>query len=100
MGLSLEIQILNWRYDDGFPFGFPESYDADDWREPCWIGHLTTSPLEDLGSGKWQELTRWLATNCIGYYDYVWRYNGGNPFLEVRIGKDIDASAFLLQWKA
>ena len=50
-------------------------------------------------SNQHHTVVEWLKGNCTGFYDYAWRFNGGDPYLEVRIGTDIDATAFVLRWK-
>ena len=83
-------------YDEGYPFGYPNSYDAEDWREPCWTCHVY---VYNNGKRVDTSIVPWLKNNCTGFYDYEWRFNSGNPYIFVRISKDEDATAFLLTFK-
>lgn len=96
MGLTLEVLIRNWHYDEGYPYGYPDSYDVDDWRKPAWVGHVFVSPINGLVVNP---VVEWLVINLGNEQEYCWRMNGGWPYVEVRIFNNEAATAFLLAWK-
>jgi len=83
--------IRHWQYDDGLPQYMAVIDQWTDAREPCWQCHWQPSVGED--PVKW-----WLDDNCLGPYDTTFRFNSGDPYVQIRIYREEDAIAFKLRW--
>jgi len=83
--------IENWHYDPGEPQWMEAIQTWSERRTPVWrckCRYLWKTP----------EIDQWLSDYCVGEYDSVMRFNGGNPYLSITIRQEADATAFLLRW--
>jgi len=83
--------IEDWHYDLGMPQYMASINSWSERRNPVWrckCKNLRISP----------EIDQWLSDYCVGEYDSVMRFNGGNPYLSITIRQEADATAFLLRW--
>jgi hypothetical protein len=90
------VQIFNWRYEDGWsdisPFFMTPGGPVKEFREDMvgWFCHAYTD-------NHW-EFEKWMKANMCGKYDATQRFNSGNPMITVWIADDQDASIFKLRW--
>jgi len=83
--------MITWQYDDGEPHYMAA---IDRWTErtrPCWRASVL-----DLQYA--QGIQDWIDENFTGDHETIMRFNGGDPFLSVRIYTQDDATAFQLRW--
>jgi hypothetical protein len=84
--------IHAWRYDDGEPIYMEAISSWTERQRPCWRCQV-------LSIYNGAEMENWFKGNVLsGDYDFVMRFNSGNPYIDIKIYEEKDAVAFLLRW--
>lgn len=96
--------IINMYYNKGRQtidflshlFGPKHLINDDEYSKPHWVIHwrFDKGVIEDQHA----ILNTWLHDNCTGSYDSRYRFNSGDPYLEINIYNNDDMTTFRLRW--
>lgn len=89
------MKLIGWQYDSGEPYYMETISQWSVRQQPRWC----CSAWTDDGRPS-QQIDDWLQQNALtnGDWETHWRFNSGNPFLQIMIFDDNLAMAFRLRW--
>ena len=88
------MRLVGWEYHDGAPYYMETINQWSERMRPCWRCSAWTYDDKPL-----QQIADWLTENSGGTdWETIYRFNSGNPFLQVMIYDDQLAMAFRLRW--
>lgn len=86
--------VTGWRYDDGEPIYMPAINSYTDARKPCWCCSMHVNSTEGL-----HQLHLWFEHSyTTDQYDLTYRFNSGNPFVQIKVYDKTITTAFSLSW--
>jgi hypothetical protein len=86
------MRISGWRFDGGDPTYISAIDSWTDRRTPTWRCGVRGTQAEV------EEVRAWLSEQCGDQCDHTYRFNSGDPYVEINIRDETNAIAFKMRF--